>query len=232
MTITDQEFRESADNREAMYRDELQRPAIDPANPAHQADITYMDRLGRGRWPVDYVTARQRGYAHADAMRIERIEIRKAAGLPPSETMPVPPVPPSPPTPTPPADGPGVQDNMMRFATFYRAQCAHQGWQPNQFTTRDERVEFLRRAVLNFRSIFPHEVKFWMKRADAGRPISDEVVVWLTPGADYRRFWDFLASGGSAAWSVKVTAHDLGDGEILPAGQLIVDPVTLNTMPG
>lgn len=227
MTITDQEFRESVTNSEGVFERELGRAPIEASNLDER---TFMDRLGRGRWATDYITARQRGYGHQDAMTIQRIEIRHAAGLPPSEPMPVPPLPPAP--PVPPADGPGVQDNMIRFATFYRAQCAHQGWRPNQFTTREERVEFLRRAVLNFRSIFPHEVKFWMKRADANRPISDEVVVWLTPSDDYRRFWDFLANGGSAAWSVKVTAHDLGDGEILPAEQLIVDPLTLDTIPG
>lgn len=229
MTITDQEFRESVTNSEGVFEHELGRAPIEASNLDER---TFMDRLGRGRWATDYLTARQRGYGHQDAMTIQRIAIRQAAGLPPSEPLPVPPVPPAPPAPVPPVDGPGVQDNMIRFATFYRAQCAQQGWQPNESTTREQRVEFLRRAVLNFRAIFPLEPKFWMKRADATRPVSDEVVVWLTPGSDYRRFWDFLANGGAPNWSVKVTAHDLGEGEILPMGQLIVDPVTLDTSPG
>lgn len=106
MTITDQEFAESCDNREAMYRDELHRDPIDPNNPAHQVHITYMDRLGRGRWPVDYITARQDGYTHLEAMQIERVRIRAAAGLPPTEGLP-----PrrSPAMPQPPPALPGVQ---------------------------------------------------------------------------------------------------------------------------
>ena len=77
--ITDTEFKESADNREKVYEVELRRAAVEATDINER---TFMDRLGRGRWPVDYYTARLNGLDHAKAMQRERWEIRNAAGLP------------------------------------------------------------------------------------------------------------------------------------------------------
>lgn len=229
--ISDQEFSESVANRERMYRVELGRQPFAADHP----DATAVDTLGRGRWPVEYLTARQRGYSHQDAMQVERVSIRKAAGLRATEAMPAPPVvappPPPPPLDPPPArpdtDVPGVKDNMERFVTFYGVRCGKEGWQPDETTTREDRVKFLQATVKAYRTA-TRDKSFVMKRADARRPISDEAVVFTIPGVDYRRFWDFIISGGSTAW--KLAVH--GDGDILPAGQILVDPDTLDSLPG
>lgn len=93
-TITDQEFLESCNNREHMYDAELHRA---PVEATDESNRTFMDRLGRGRWPIDYYTARIAGYTHSQAMQVERVRIREAAGLPASEPLP----PPPPPAPLP-----------------------------------------------------------------------------------------------------------------------------------
>jgi len=98
--ITDTEFKESADNRETMYETELKRL---PVQASDNVNRTFMDRLGRGRWPIDYYTARVRGYNHQDAMLVERRAIRAAAGLNQTEPAPAPITPPGPGIPV----GPG-----------------------------------------------------------------------------------------------------------------------------
>lgn len=230
--ISDQEFSESVANRERMYRVELGRQPYAADHP----DATAVDTLGRGRWPVEYLTARQRGYSHKDAMQVERVSIRKAAGLPATEPMPTPPAPPPPPPlppppspvdPPPVVDVPGVKDNLERFVTFYGQRCGRLNWQPDETTSREDRVQFLQATIKEYR-IAKRDKSFVMKRADERRPISDEAVVFTIAGADYRRFWDFIISGGSVAW--KLSVH--GDGEILPAGQILVDPETLDNLPG
>lgn len=80
--ITDVEFRESTNNREQIYETELRRTPIEATDVNER---TFMDRLGRGRWPVDYYTARLNDLDHAKAMQRERWEIRNAAGLPQTE---------------------------------------------------------------------------------------------------------------------------------------------------
>ena len=226
--ISDQEFSESVANRERMYRVELGRPPYAADHP----DATAVDTLGRGRWPVEYLTARQRGYSHTDAMQAERVGIRKAAGLQATEAMPAPPVvaPVEPPPVRPERPGtdvPGVKDNMERFVTFYGVRCGKEGWQPDETTSREDRVKFLQATIKAYRKA-TRDKSFVMKRADAGRPISDEAVVFTIPGADFRRFWDFIISGGSTAW--KLAVH--GDGDILPPEQILVDPDTLDHLPG
>lgn len=99
MYITDQEFKESCDSRETLYATELGRPPIPDTDLVNR---TFMDKLGRGRWPIDYYTARLNGLNHAKAMQRERWEIRNAAGLPQPEPKPeypgAPGQPPQPPT--------------------------------------------------------------------------------------------------------------------------------------
>ncbi len=222
--ITDEEFRASTTNREGVYQHELKRA---PIKETDEENRTFMDTLGRGRWPVDYITARMDGYPHADAMQVERVRIREAAGLPATEPMPphpIPPVVPTPPIdPKPPTDQPGVKDDMQRFVDFYAGLCKKFNWAPDQTTSRNQRVMFLRDAVLGY-----NDPTIVMKRADPTRDISDEAVVFTRPGEDYRRFWDFIISGGSANWHLAVN----GDGEILPPGQVLVDPKTLQIIEG
>jgi hypothetical protein len=230
LNISDQEFTESCDNRERMYRDELRRDPIDPNRPEHHPHITFMDKLGRGRWPLEYITARQRGHSHASAMQVERVHIRAAAGLPPTEPMPPDPLPPQPGPPQPGQDVPGVKDDAERFVAFYRGRAEGLGFKPDDTTSREQRIRFLAETLVAFGK--PGIV---MKRADAGRPISDEVIVFTAPTfpGDHRRFWDFIKSGGTSAFQLRID----GPGEILPGPtgqeqQLLVDPRTLQVMPG
>lgn len=235
--ITDQEFAESGANREAMYRDELKRSAVDPNDPGTAPqDITYMDILGRGRWPVDYITARQAGHDHAGAMQVERVRIREAAGLPATEPMPPAPGPtpgPGPIPPQPPVEEPGVVDNMQRFATFYAQECGRRNWAPDQTTTHEQQMLFLQDCVLGYRRLTGDD-SFVMKRADPGRPISNEVVVFAGSAThpidanDYRRFWDFIQGAGTSTWKIVVGGH----GDKLPTDQILVDPATLQNMEG
>jgi len=78
-TITDDELKAAAENLEQMYKTELGR---------QQADRTYVDVLGRGRWPVDYYTARVQGFSHDQALQVVRWRIRDAARLPQPEPLP------------------------------------------------------------------------------------------------------------------------------------------------
>ena len=68
------EFLDLTAKLDALYRDEMQRPA----------DASHVDPLGRGRWPYDYAVHRQNGLSHAAAWAKVDAEIRRIAGLPPS----------------------------------------------------------------------------------------------------------------------------------------------------
>lgn len=228
-TITDQEFLESKQSQEVVYRDEGKR----------QADRTYLDPLGHARWDTDYYTLRKAGWPHGDALREVRCRIREAWSppLPPLEQHPEAPKPPTPDPPKPPVDQPGVLDNMQRFADYYLGRCNRTGFRPDERSTRESRIQFLQSAILGYRAATGDRT-FVMKRASETRPISDEVIVFVGTNQqpisvdDYRRFWDFLASGGSADWHVKTSSGELGHGEILPSDQVLVDPLTLNSIPG
>lgn len=216
-TVTDEEFRASKLAQEAVYRDEGGR----------QAERTYLDALGHARWDTDYVTLRMAGYSHPGALQEMRVRIREAwlpSPLPALEPH-VPP--PAPPPPPPVVDVPGVRDNMDRFATHYGVFCGSTGRAPNATSTRESRVQLLRDAVLSYRAA-TGDRSFVMKRADAGRPIGDDVVVFITPGSDYRRYWDFIPNAGLDTWALAV--H--GGGDILDPGQILVDPDTLQNMLG
>lgn len=83
--ITDQEFTESKQDQETLYRAELQRPP----------GTSYLDPLGHARWDTDYYTLRERDrFPHLAALREVRRRIRAVAGLPDPEL----------PTPPPPSD--------------------------------------------------------------------------------------------------------------------------------
>lgn len=136
--ITDAEFKESALNREKMYRDELKRGVVDPADPNVDKDnLTYMDALGRGRWPIDYYAARLAGLSHGQAMQRERWEIRNAAGLPqpePKIEYPVPTTPaPQPPTPTTPPTG-TTQTAEQGLARIHAVRAQATAEQPDALT--------------------------------------------------------------------------------------------------
>ena len=71
---TDAEFTDFTTRLEAIYRDEMGRPA----------ETTHVDPLGRGRWTSDYVLHRQHGLSHNKAWAKVDAEIRQIAGLPPN----------------------------------------------------------------------------------------------------------------------------------------------------
>jgi hypothetical protein len=114
-----------------------------------------------------------------------------------------------------------AQSEITRFVQFYNSELTRTGFVPDHTSTRDTRIAFLQQTAQRFCSPL-----LAMKRADPGRPISDEVVVFVGAGVDYRLFADFLISGGSAAW--KLSDHIEG---YLPAEQPLVNPMTLGLLP-
>lgn len=102
-----------------------------------------------------------------------------------------------------------------KFVEFYGRELVRTGFQPDASTSRDDRVFFLQRTLQLYCS------PLWMmKRADPFRPISDEAVVWVKEGPEYRRFGDFIVSGGSDAWHL--STHLEGP---LPVAQPLVSPL-------
>lgn len=114
-----------------------------------------------------------------------------------------------------------AQDEISRFVDFYESELERTGFAPDQTSTRETRIAFLQQTVKRFCSPL-----LAMKRADPGRPISDEVVVYLAIGPEYRTFADFLISGGSSAW--RLSHHLEGT---LPIAQPLVNPLTLGLLP-
>ena len=113
-----------------------------------------------------------------------------------------------------------AQDTINRFVDFYGAEVQRTGTKPDEGSTRESRILFLQQTVKAFCS--PHLA---MKRGDPGRPISDEVVVYLVTGPEYRVFADFIVSGGTSGW--KLSKHL--DGK-LPIAQPLVNPLTLGLL--
>lgn len=114
-----------------------------------------------------------------------------------------------------------AQDEISRFVDFYGAEVQRTGEAPDHTSTRESRILFLQRTVKAFCSPL-----LAMKRADPGRPISDEVVVYLKTGPEYRVFADFIPNGGSATW--RLSKHLDGKLEIV---QPLVNPLTLGLLP-
>lgn len=113
-----------------------------------------------------------------------------------------------------------AQEEIGRFVDFYGDELARTGFAPDASSTRDSRIAFLQATVKRFCSPL-----LSMKRADPSRPISDEVVVFLKTGPEYRVFADFLISGGSAGWQLS----DHLEGK-LPIAQPLVNPLTLGVL--
>lgn len=113
-----------------------------------------------------------------------------------------------------------AQQTIGAFVDFYAAELSRTGFVPDQASTRETRIAFLQATVKRFCSPL-----LSMKRADPGRPISDEVVVFLKTGPEYRTFADFLISGGSSAWNL--SRHLEGR---LPIAQPLVNPLTLGLL--
>jgi hypothetical protein len=109
-----------------------------------------------------------------------------------------------------------AQHEFGVFVEFYNDELHRTGFKPDHTSTRDSRVLFLQQVLQRY--CHPH---WTMKRADPGRPISDEAIVWVKPGAEYRKFGDFIISGGAAHWSLG--SHLDG---FLPFGQLLVSPLS------
>lgn len=114
--------------------------------------------------------------------------------------------------------------DMQAFAAFYEVRMRAENWEPDERTSRDERVAFLQRTVKLFCN-----PNLAMKRASDTRPISDEALVSVRSG-EYRQFWDFIRSGGSANYQILKSSGDLGHGEILDASQPLVNPLTLGKL--
>jgi hypothetical protein len=114
-----------------------------------------------------------------------------------------------------------AQQEISRFVDFYGQELTRSGFRPDESSTRQTRIDFLQATLKKFCSPL-----LAMKRGDPGRPISDEVVVFLKLGPEYRVFADFVVSGGSNAWRL---SHHI-DG-VLPVAQPLVNPITLGTLP-
>lgn len=108
-----------------------------------------------------------------------------------------------------------AQAELEKFVDFYAKEMARTGFRPDSGSTRDGRVEFLAAVLRKY--CHPY---WMMKRGDPGRPISDEVVVWVKDGPQYRYFSDFIVSGGSDAW--RLNPHIEG---YLPPAQPLVSPL-------
>jgi hypothetical protein len=217
-TITDVEFASSKNSQETVYRDEGKRQNLG----------SYLNALGHARWDTDYLTLRQAGYSHDAACQEVRCRIREAWSPPlpavePHPQVPVPPVPPQPPPPLPPTNQPGVKDDAERFCRHYLAQCQATGFKPDANSTHEQQMQFLRQCVLSF-----HDPTIVMKRASTTRPISNEVIVFARPQEQYRWYWDIIGNAGTPDWIVQAA----GPGAMLPLDQPLVDPKTLEILPG
>lgn len=113
-----------------------------------------------------------------------------------------------------------AEQEIGRFVDFYGSEVKRTGEAPDHTSTRESRILFLQRTVKAFCSPL-----LAMKRADPGRPISDEVVVFVGVGPEYRTFADFIPSGGTANW--RLSKHTEG---ALPISQPLVNPLTLGLL--
>lgn len=114
-----------------------------------------------------------------------------------------------------------AQSEIGRFVDFYADELHRTGFKPDQSSTRESRIDFLQATVKRFCSPL-----LAMKRASDTRPISDEVVVFLVVGPEYRAFADFLISGGGPNWHLS----DHVEGK-LELSQPLVNPLTLQRLP-
>lgn len=108
-----------------------------------------------------------------------------------------------------------AQEIFSACVEFYGQELERTGFRPDHTSTRDSRTVFLQKVV----RLFCHPYVA-MKRADTGRPISDEAIVICKPGEHYRWFGDFIISGGTADW--RLTDHMEG---YLPVAQPLVSPL-------
>ena len=113
-----------------------------------------------------------------------------------------------------------AQSEISRFVYFYGDEVERTGFKPDEHSTRESRIAFLQQTVKRFCSPL-----LAMKRADPSRPISDEVVVFVQLGPEYRVFSDFIPNGGSSAW--RLSDHLEG---ALPIAQPLVNPLTLGRL--
>lgn len=224
------------------YRDVGQRAIVLAPLSIGDAEIhLHVDLEGILVWLQEYLRLRVNGYTHLDAVADVFAQINDIwfpanaphpRPAPPVVTVPVPPPVPEP--PAEPAPNPTTAlGRMVIFAQFYLDRCHALRWGPDASTTRDSRVEFLRQAIIAYRAK-TGDKSFVMKRADRGRPVGDDVIVFMDDPrtGDYRRYWDFIGNAGIDAWVVKRTARELGEGEILDTGQILVDPVSLQNIVG
>lgn len=114
-----------------------------------------------------------------------------------------------------------AQSEVDRFVDFYARRCTETGFRPDQTTSHDQQMRFLQDCLKRFCSSL-----LCMKRADPTRPISNEAIVFVGPGVEYRLFIDFIIGAGGATPSLtkKLTGY-------LPTAQPLVNPLTLEQLP-
>lgn len=120
-----------------------------------------------------------------------------------------------------PAAAQTAREEIGRFVDFYAAEVKRTGIAPDETSTRESRIAFLQQTVKGFCSPL-----LAMKRASDTRPISDEVVVYVGIGPEYRAFADFIPNGGSSAWRL---SKEL-DSHKLEIAQPLVNPLTLGRL--
>lgn len=214
--VSDDEFRASKREQELVYRDEGGRQAT---------YRSYVDELGHARWDTDYVTLRMAGYSHPDALQEMRVRIRESwqvngmpAPLPPLESHVPPPQPPVPPQPT--------LYTAQQVAALYTEMSKASGFKPDHTTTHDQQMRFLQQVLQKVRST---DMRWWMKRADPGRPISNEAIVLWVSGTPQStsQCWDIIVSAGTPNYVVQAGAP-VGDFAVPP--QVLVNPATLGSI--
>lgn len=197
-----------------------------PLTPSYLAPLV-IDGEGLAVWMQEYLLQRVLGFSHADAVLVVFAQIDDIWD--PAHA-------PHPRPELPDAGGPdqpGVADNAARFGAHYLAMVQRGAIRPpDHTTTRDQRITIHQTAILDYRAA-TGDKSFVMKR-NGTNPISDDVIVFMADPktGDYRRFFDVIGNAGAANWSVKTTTAEVGHGEILPAEQILVDPVSLQNMVG
>lgn len=143
---------------------------------------------------------------------------------PPVVTPPTPTPPPTPaPTPTPPPSSIGGARNISTDEALAIIRSVHdrEGWNLGSRSSREQRVEFLHRAVAaihyghaTFNPRGP-DANWCVKDAGGGRPPSDDVIV----RCDSRDAWDLIGSSGADGYSFHLDY--IGR---LPGGQNVYAP--------